>query len=131
MPEDAGAAAEFMTNAMMAEMGGLGGFVTEAARPLLLRALQSLHTRGLWHQGPHGGPTEADELWAALEVKDGWRVVEAVLIGKLVNFASEEGHPPVISLAVTDGVDWVTECGLLHAALAVKNSQPWRELDED
>jgi hypothetical protein len=65
--------------------------------------------------------SEAEELWEALDLKPGDQVVEAVLIGKLVNF--ETGRT-VISLAATDGVDWVSQGGLLWAAQRVVDEAP-------
>lgn len=57
--------------------------------------------------------SEADELWKALELRDGDQVVDAILVAKVADF--EHGGTG-LSIAATDGVDWVTQLGILRGA---------------
>jgi hypothetical protein len=68
--------------------------------------------------------SEADKLWESLEVQDGDQVVDAVLVGKLANFT--EGGTE-ISISATDGVDWVTQLGMLRGAVLMVENQLRRD----
>lgn len=125
MSQPVSSAAEQLATALLSEIEDPCG------RPGVVVALQRLLDRGLWHPGPGPGSTEADALWGALDVAEGHRVVEAVLIGKIVNFASEEQRPPSMSMATTDGMDWVQQYGMLHGALALQNALPWQNTSEE
>lgn len=121
-PRLAGVAEQMWREAV--EHGGL------MAPEELAAVLATMVERGLLSLGPRE-PTEADALWEALNVAEGQRVVEAVLIGKIVNFDTNHDRPTSMSIAVTDGMDWVQQYGMLHGALALQNGMPWQNLDEE
>lgn len=69
---------------------------------------------------------EAAQLWDALEPEEGQQVMSAVLVGKLVKFdESDQSHFPFVSIAATDGVDWMDQMGILDAAHDFIHSEPW------
>jgi hypothetical protein len=99
----------------------MNGDLTERPEDTVRRFAQEIDELKSWQQCYR----EAAALWDVLDLQDGDSVECALLIGKVVNF--EKGGPPQISLAVTDGVDWINETGLLHAALDIKASQPFSQ----
>jgi hypothetical protein len=60
--------------------------------------------------------SDARELCDALQPGPNDQIVDAVLIGKMVDFDTRQTG---ISIAVTDGVDWVSQYGMLYGALNI------------
>lgn len=76
--------------------------------------------------------SEAEELWQALELREGDQVMEATLIAKIVHFGDEaEAPPPSISISATDGLDWIQQAGLIHSALDLLKSGGFRKRESD
>lgn len=73
--------------------------------------------------------SEAEDLWNALELREGDTVVEALLIAKVVNF--EKGGPPNISTSSTDGLDWIQRAGLVETARDLFKSTGFEKAEED
>jgi hypothetical protein len=71
--------------------------------------------------------SDARELWDALQPGPNDQIVDAVLIGKMVDF--ERGITS-LSIAATDGVDWVGQLGMLHGALKIMNQSPLEPRDD-
>lgn len=75
---------------------------------------------------------EAMELWDALNLRPGQQVMSAMLIGKVVDLSEgKEGNPPSISIAATDGTDWIDQAGLLKAASDLTSSGQFFQEDDD
>jgi len=74
---------------------------------------------------------EAMSLWDALDVEDGQQVVEAVVIAKVFTWDPDKNLPPSMSIAATDGMDWIQQYGMLHAAIALQNGLPWENTEEE
>jgi hypothetical protein len=74
---------------------------------------------GLMSLGPEK-PSQADELWEALELEENHQVTDAVIIAKVAHF---DTGGTALSLAATDGVDWISQFGMLHGAVAIMNQE--------
>jgi hypothetical protein len=81
--------------------------------------------RGLITIGP-AVRSPADELWSSLELEDNDQVVDAVLIAKVADF---ERGGTAISIGATESCDWVTQLGILHAALQVMSDAGTEQKD--
>lgn len=71
--------------------------------------------------------SQADDLWAALELATNDQVTEAVLIAKVADF---ENGGTSLALSATDGVDWITQLGMIHGALNIMGQQDLRPRDD-
>jgi hypothetical protein len=89
-----------------------------------LRIVDELENSKLIQRPEHH---DAQELWDALEPAPGDQIVEAVIVGKMVDF--ERGITS-LSIAATDGVDWVGQLGMLHGALKIMNQSPLEPRDD-
>lgn len=75
---------------------------------------------------------EAMQLWDALNVKPGQQVMSAMLIAKVVDLnEGKEDHPPSISVAATDGADWIDQGGLLKAAVDLTSAGQFYQDEEE
>ena len=78
------------------------------------------------------GQHEAMDLWDALNLKPGQQVMSAMLIAKIGDFnEGKEDQPPSISVAATDGTDWIDQGGLLKAAMDLTSASQFYRTDED
>jgi hypothetical protein len=85
------------------------------------QCLQQLVRSGkLSIEGVTPSPSVAEELWAELQLGSNDQVTAATMIAKVVDF---EHMTTSISMASTDDCDWITQYGLMHAALAVLGGQ--------
>jgi hypothetical protein len=73
-------------------------------------------------------PTQADDLWTGLDLRSNDQVTEAILIGKIADF---ETGGTALSLAATDGTDWVTQFGIITGALNIMRQSQFAHRDED
>lgn len=81
------------------------------------------------HQGTLTEPvSQAEELWEALDLRDNDQVTDAVLIAKVADF--EDGATALV-IAATDGVDWVTQLGMIHGALNIMGQQQLSRRDDE
>jgi len=72
---------------------------------------------------------EAAELWDALELKKNDQVTDALLIARVADF--EKGGT-ALSMSTTDGVDWIIQLGMIHAAeMVMQADDPQRSDDDD
>lgn len=69
-----------------------------------------------------------DELGITVDLEQDEHLVDAVLLGKLVSFGSDDDRPRLI-ISSSDGLDWISAVGLVHAADTVINS-PAERTDE-
>lgn len=74
------------------------------------------------HYGPSSPATEAQALWKELNLHDNDQVTDAVLVAKIADF---KRGGVAVSMSVTDGVDWVTQLGMLHAGLGIMNQNSY------
>lgn len=73
----------------------------------------------------------AMDLWDALELKEGQQVMSAMLVAKVVDLSEgKENAPPSISIAATDGTDWIDQAGLLKTATDLTSSGQFYQEDE-
>lgn len=76
--------------------------------------------------------SEAEALWDALNLKPGQQVMSAIIAAKIVDLREgHEGHPPSISIAATDGTDWIDQGGLLKAATDLTSAGQFYQDEED
>lgn len=59
-----------------------------------------------------------DSLGVTVDLEDNEHLVDAVLIARLVPFGSDDDTPRLI-MSRSDGLDWIGQVGLIHAARAV------------
>jgi hypothetical protein len=116
------------------EIAGLLMFeddITDTYRGSLASALRKLRNAGVLS---FDVPPESVEIWKALELKEGDQIEAATLVAKVVDFGDVDKTSSIgISIAITDGCDWVTQQGLLAAALDLIREQrfgPRRELED-
>lgn len=62
-----------------------------------------------------------DELGVKAKLDPTDRIVEVLVIAKIVDLA-EEDATPYLGLYNSQGADWISQRGLLHAALEVRGS---------
>lgn len=90
-----------------------------------LRIVDELENSKLIQRPEHH---DAQELWDALHLHSpGDQIVDAVIVGKIVDF--EQGITS-LSIAATDGVDWVGQLGMLHGALKIMDQAPLEPRDD-
>lgn len=75
------------------------------------------------HYGPSSPTTEAEALWGELNLQDNDQVTDAVLVAKITDF---QRGGVAVSMSATDGLDWVTQFGMLHAAIAIMHQNEYR-----
>lgn len=92
--------------------------------------LQDMGQHGLitWERPTPARPSSGEELWAALQLQKNDQVTDAVLLARISNF--EDGTTS-ISTGATDGCDWVTQLGIMHAGLLVITQAPLQKRDEE
>ena len=69
----------------------------------------------------------AAELWDSLELERNDQVTEAVLVAKISDF--DKGGT-AISMGATEGCDWITQLGVLHAAIQIMNNETPERRDD-
>lgn len=62
-----------------------------------------------------------DALGVTIDLDPDQQLTEALVIGKVADFDSSN---TILVLASSEGLDWIAQLGLLHAALQVVDSQP-------
>lgn len=62
-----------------------------------------------------------ESLGVTLDLEDGQHVVSLVVVGKVVDFDSEDARPALI-LGKSEGLDWIDQRGLVYAAVEVLQS---------
>jgi hypothetical protein len=72
------------------------------------------------------------QLWDALNLKEGQQVMSAMLIAKVVDLREgKEDNPPSISIAASEGADWIDQAGLLKTATDLTSAGQFFQEDED
>lgn len=57
--------------------------------------------------------SDGEELWASLELGPHQQVVDAILLARVTDF--DQGGT-LLSMAGTEGADWIVQLGLIEAA---------------
>jgi hypothetical protein len=72
-----------------------------------------------------------DALGVRMSLGEGQQLVDAVVVGKLVDFNADPRHATSLVLGASEGMDWIGQCGLLSAANAVITADISRGGDPD
>lgn len=75
---------------------------------------------------PDRPESPAEQLWARLNLDANDQVTDAILIARVADF--DQGRT-VLAIAGTDGMDGITEIGLIHSALLAINPPTRMERD--
>lgn len=71
-----------------------------------------------------------DALGVHLHLEDGQQLVEAMVIGKVVDFGEDRRVGTSMVIGTSDGLDWISQRGLLAAARDVLTADILRSTDE-
>lgn len=71
---------------------------------------------------------EAADLWDGLEIQDNQHVISGVLLAKIRDF---ERDVVILSMANTNGCDWIDQMGIMETAKLICIQTPITQGDDD